>query len=137
MKLSRFIAVIIASSAVLFFQSTTFAQLVNPSGDLKLLWLRSHQESCSTGKPHGSYSISRDMKGLLYPTDCNSPSVGGDIGLYRFIDTNGAERCSGYMEIAFGVKKRASTTWRIINPASGYKCSTVGKTYKIQLRYIQ
>jgi hypothetical protein len=102
------------------------------SGDFTMRWLRSHEESCATREPQGYYSLSGGASGLLYPTDCGSSSAGGDSAEYRFIDTNGAERCAGSMSMLFGTRA-VKTIWQIQEAVSGYPCSTIGKSYEVRL----
>jgi|AGSF01.1.fsa_nt_gi hypothetical protein len=107
-------------------------QFSSSSGDFTMRWLRSHEESCATREPQGYYSLSGGASGLLYPTDCGSSSASGDSAEYRFIDTNGAERCAGSMIMLFGTRA-VKTIWQIQEAVSGYPCSTLGKSYEVRL----
>jgi hypothetical protein len=113
----------------------TIAQLVAGDGSLQIRWLRSQQESCTTGKPHGSYSFKKGISGFLYPTQSDCKSPGGDLGKYRFIDTNGSKRCIGSMEIFFGIGGKADTIWRATSAVPKYSCDRVGKSDKYELYY--
>ena len=126
---------ILASFVSLLLQESASAQFVSDNGDSRLAWLRSHEESCFSGEPQGSYSLSTGNKGLLYPSDCNSPSKGGDRGLYRFIDANGSERCAGTMDMYFLAERRINTSWRVINAAPSHVCRSIGKVYELRLRW--
>ena len=93
--------------------------------------LRSHKDSCATREPQGYYSLSGGASGLLYPTDCGSGSPDGDSAEYRFIDTNGAERCAGSMSMLFGTRT-VKTIWQIQEAVSGSPFSTLGKSYEVR-----
>jgi hypothetical protein len=109
-----------------------FAQLVSTDGKLKIDWLRSYDESCLSGEPHGQYILENALSGLLYPVDCHSISRFGDVSEYQFVDTDGIEQCTGSMQI--GWTTNAVTVWRIEEPISGQTCSTAGETYEVMLR---
>lgn len=105
------------------------AQLISESGNLRITWLRSHEQSCATGEPHGQYEVSGGVNGLLYPTDCGRTIGGGDAGHYKFLDTEGSERCTGSMEIFFSTRV-AKTSWLVEESVSGYACSSIGESYE-------
>jgi hypothetical protein len=135
MNPTNFAILFLASFVTLLLQESASAQFVSENGDSRLSWLRSHEKSCVSGEAQGSYSLSTGNKGLLYPTDCNSPSKGGDLGLYRFIDTSGSERCAGSMDMFFLEGRKINTTWRVTNPAPGHSCRSIGKVYELRLRW--
>ena len=57
------------------------------------------RRSCASRSAVASYQVRNGTQGLLYPTDCEAgPDAARDnIGLYRFENITGAERCVGSM----------------------------------------
>ncbi len=88
-----------------------------------------YQGSCSLTRPWGSYQVKQGVAGILIPLDCREP--GGDSSTSRFIDTSGDERCYGqmYQDWTRGI----ITTWEVEGAVAGYRCSTIGQTYRIPM----
>ncbi|NJL20259.1 MAG: hypothetical protein HC895_04585 [Leptolyngbyaceae cyanobacterium SM1_3_5] len=63
------------------------------------------------------------------------------MGFYtRFYDTSGCDRCVGRMPIFIddgGGRFASRSTWSIDGTVSGYTCSTVGRTFELQLQQTQ
>lgn len=113
-------------------------QWATASGDLTLTIIDRWGRSCASGSAAASFQVRGGSQGLLYPTDCEAgPDAARDnVGLYRFEDIIGTERCEGLMRfesIASEFSAVADTTWVIERPVRGFVCSTVGETYNVRL----
>lgn len=134
---------------MLCFSQTSMAQIrggapqwATSSGDLTLTIIDRWGRSCASGSAVASYQVRNGAQGLLYPTDCEAgPEAARDnIGLYRFEDITGAERCVGSMRFetnTSGPSSIADTTWVIERPVQGSVCSTAGETYNVRLLHTE
>lgn len=101
------------------------------SGDLVFYVVDKWGRSCAAGTAQATYRVKGGADGLVYPDDCADNS-----GLARFEDTSGAERCVGAMRfniVRSGSSVFADTTWVIKDAVPGFRCSTVGQTFKVKL----
>lgn len=117
-------------------------QWATESGDLTLTVTDRWGRSCASGTAMASYQVRNGSQGLLYPTDCDAgaDAARDNIGLYRFEDISGAERCIGSMSfesMTSGSSTVANTTWVIERSVPGFTCSTVGATYNVQLFHLE
>lgn len=77
----------------------------------------------------GRYQQAGGAGGILTTTERHDISA-----LYlSFRDTSGAERCIGRLTLRRG---SAQATWQIDGTVEGYRCSTVGQTFQMNLREI-
>jgi hypothetical protein len=80
-----------------------------------------------TGTISGVYESSPDIRGVLFAAPLPIPEpVASDVADFNFIDTEGKERCYGSSTMSSG----AVSIWEIKGAVPGYRCSTIGKTYR-------
>lgn len=115
------------------FKNQACAQITSESGNLILERLRSYPEACATGKPSDSYFVKGGVSGLLYPSKCDGLPSG--FAEYKFVDTSGTERCTGYASINFAGGRENLTImfWEVRGAVSGYSCSTIGERYEYRM----
>ena len=86
------------------------------------------------GAKIGTYQTD-SSKGGLVNTGREDP-----MGFYtRFADTSGQERCYGRMHIYIGdagFRYGSQTTWQVDGAVRGYRCSTVGKKFELEMEQI-
>jgi len=142
----RWLGIILAAFFMLLVVKTCIAQpetnqtpsyvLVSEDRSLQIQQLRSYQEACATENPSDSYFATSGVRGLLYPSKC-SP-YGTDVAEYRFVDISGAQRCTGNAVVVFGGRENSIISyWEIKGAASGYSCSTIGKSYEMRMRPVK
>jgi hypothetical protein len=88
-----------------------------------------YSNACSTTTPSGSYRVRNGVSGDLVATTCEG--IGGDVGISRFTDTSGDERCYGRMTQSWG--RRVMTVWQVEGAVSGYSCSQTGKRFEVEM----
>jgi hypothetical protein len=78
------------------------------------------------GNISGSYKA-RNTEGILFDAPQVSSSLGeSDIALFNFVDTKGQDRCYGLTSISSG----GVNVWKVKGSVPGYRCSSVGKSYR-------
>jgi hypothetical protein len=86
------------------------------------------------GAKIGTYQTDSSRGGLVN-TGRDDP-----MGFYtRFADTSGQERCYGRMHIYIGdagFRYGSQTTWQVDGVVRGYRCSTVGKKFELEMEQI-
>lgn len=117
---------ITAAMATTLLAAPALADLVSQSGHLRIQW----NSACSMSKSMGNYSVRGGVAGILYTTTpCD---FGGDVFQYKFIDTQGPERCLGRMTTIYGSRKGVASRWLVDGTVPGYRCSTAGRTFLIE-----
>lgn len=78
--------------------------------------------------PAGNYQQSGGSSGILMLTSTN----GNDFQM-RFRDTSGTERCIGRLNLTSTSDDRAQAVWYVDGTVEGYRCSTAGQTFRMNL----
>lgn len=112
------------------------AQWRSASGDLVTTVVNRWGRSCASGTAQSTYQVKDGAWGEVYPIDCDNQNP--DYALSRFEDKGGAERCVGtlmFKRVDSNGVAAAETTWNIEAPVKGYRCSTVGQSFKVKVFY--
>jgi hypothetical protein len=123
-----FLAVLpIATILLLGLPSSALAETYSKPGiDLKLTFFNGIFGPTPEGGISGTYKTASDIEGVLFPARSARSEAEIDNAHFNFVDTKGKERCYGLSTMSSG----AVSTWEVKGAIPGYKCSTVGKTYR-------
>jgi hypothetical protein len=108
-------------------QSSALAETYSKPGiSLKLTFFNGIFGATPEGGISGAYKTVSDIEGVLFPANSPQSETEIDNARFNFVDTKGKERCYGLSTMSSG----AVSTWEVKGAVPGYKCSTVGKTYR-------
>jgi hypothetical protein len=123
-----FLAVLpIATILLMGLPSSALAETFSKPGiALKLTFFNGMFGATPEGGISGTYQTASDIEGILFPARSARSETVIDTEHFNFVDTKGKERCYGLSTMSSG----AVSTWEVKGAVPGYKCSTVGKTYR-------
>lgn len=102
------------------------------SGETRIMIEISSQALRDSSAPAGDYQQAGGSGGIL---SLSSMSNGFQM---RFRDTSGSERCIGRMNLTSNDgNDRAEAVWFVDGRVEGYRCSTAGQTFRMNLNRIR
>jgi hypothetical protein len=125
----NFLAIsMLCSLSFLYCQSKSLAEIFSKPGiSVKVKFFGNFFEHKKIGAISGVYESTGDIKGVLFAAPLPIPEpIESDVASFNFIDTEGKERCYGSSSMSSG----AVSIWEIKGAVPGYRCSTIGKTYR-------
>jgi hypothetical protein len=123
-----FLAVLpIGTILLISLQSSALAETYSKPGiALKSTFFNGIFGATPEGGISGTYKTVSDIEGVLFPAKSPRSETEIDTAHFNFVDTKGKERCYGFTTMGSG----AVSQWEVKGAVPGYKCSTVGKSYR-------